>query len=102
MKHVIDALDDAAAITASKLTAGIRRTAHESGWAPHIAESLSVVYKEGKFDVSVPEEHSDEAWKYEYGSQTRRPTAVIRKYQHSNAESKAFFSTLNHIAGGKK
>lgn len=101
MKHVIDALDDAAAITASKLTAGIRRTATESGWAPHVANSLSVVYQEGKFDVSVPPEHEDEAWKSEYGSETRRPTAVLRKYQHGNADSKAFFSTLNHVVGSK-
>lgn len=102
MKHVIDALDDAAAITASKLTAGIRRTAHANGWAPHVADSLSVTYQNGKFGVSVPEEHADEAWKYEYGSETRRPTGVLRKYEYSNADSKAFFSTLNHIAGGKK
>lgn len=102
MKHVIDSLDDAAAITASKLTAGIRRTAHESGWAPHVANSLSVHYRGGKFDVSIPEEHADEAWKYEYGSETRRPTAVLRKYQYGNADSKAFLSTLDHITGGKK
>lgn len=102
MKHVIDSLGDAAAITASKLTAGIRRSAQDSGWAPHVANSLSVVYQDGKFDVSIPEEHADEAWKYEYGSETRRPTAVLRKYKHANADSKAFLSTLDHITGGKK
>lgn len=102
MKHVIDALDDAAAITASKLTAGIRRTAHESGWAPHVADSLSVQYSGGKFAVSVPPEHEEEAWKYEYGTEGRRPTAVLRKYEYSNSDSKAFFNTLNHIVGGKK
>ena len=101
MKHILDAIDTATNLTARKLTAGIRRTAVRSGWDPQVAGSLSVGYSDGKFNVNIPEEYKEAAMTFEYGSETRRPTAVIRKFKYRNAESSEFFGNLEKASKKK-
>lgn len=98
MKHILDAFDSTAELAARKLTANLRRSALDSGWDADVAESLSVNYSGDKFDVVIPPEYDEAAWKFEYGDGYRRPTAVIRKLKFGNAESSAFLDMLGKAA----
>jgi hypothetical protein len=98
MKHILDAFDSTADLAARKLTASLRTSAMDSGWDPQVANSLSVSYSGEKFDVVVPPEHDEAAWKFEYGDGRRRPTAVIRKLKFGNADSSAFLDLLGKAA----
>lgn len=98
MKHILDAFDSTADLAARKLTANLRSSAMKSGWDPQVASSLSVSYSGDKFDVVVPPEYDEAAWKFEYGDGNRRPTAVIRKLKFGNAESSTFLDMLGKAA----
>lgn len=98
MKQILDAFDSTAELTARKLTANLQRSAVDSGWDANVASSLSVDYSGEKFDVSVPAEYDEAAWKFEYGDGNRRPTGVIRKLKFGNAESSTFLDMLGKVS----
>jgi hypothetical protein len=98
MKQILDAFDSTAELTARKLTANLQRSAMDSGWDPQVASNLSVSYSGDKFDVVVPPEYDEAAWRFEYGDGNRRPTAVIRKLKFGNAESSTFLDMLGKAA----
>ena len=67
-------------IKAAAMTEDIRRHAVDHGWDPVVAGTLHIKYENGNYKVHIPEEHADNAFKFEYGSETTSPTAAIRKY----------------------
>lgn len=97
MKHILDALDSATELTAKRLTAGLRRSAYQSGWTPEVTRNLSVKHDGKGFDVSIPDEYKEKAMDHEYGNESSRPTAVIRKFKNHNMDSKAFFGSLGSV-----
>lgn len=94
MKQILEAFDSTAELTARKLTASLQRSAMDSGWDPEVASNLSVNFSGDKFDVSVPPQYDEAAWRFEYGDGNRRPTGVIRKLKFGNAESSTFLDML--------
>lgn len=100
MKQILDSLDSAASLTARRLTSGLRRSAYQHGWSPEVTRNLSVNYDGKGFGVSVPDEYRDQMMDFEYGNESRRPTAVIRKFKNHNIDSKAFFGALNTVVKG--
>lgn len=103
MKNILDALHKATQDTAKFMTADIRRSARQHGWAPHEVNSLKVSYQDKAFTISAEGENASDAWVKEFGSEIQRPTAVIRKY--SNNPGKAadvFMKRLNKHAGGPR
>ena len=101
MKHILDSLDTATNLTARRLTAGIRRTALRNGWDSDVARSISVGYSDGQFKVNIPEEYKEQAMNFEYGTEIRRPTSVIRKFKYGNSESSTFFDSLSKVSKHK-
>lgn len=100
MKQILDAFDSTAELTARKLTANLQRSALDSGWDQEVASNLSVNFSGDKFDVNIPPQYDEAAWRLEYGDGNRRPTGVIRKLKFGNAESSTFLDMLGKA--GKK
>lgn len=91
MKHFPDAISKAASDTARYMTADIRRSARQHGWADHEISAISVSYDGKAFNASLEGEHASAAWDREYGTETQRPTAVLRKYSNNPGKAEAVF-----------
>lgn len=61
------------------LNAEVRRHALEHGWDKEVVKGLHLKYDNSELSAHVPSHHSDAAWTLEYGSESRRPTAALRK-----------------------
>lgn len=87
---------------ANSLTQHLRGLAAKQGWHPRLANSLSVNFDGKGFKVSYPDEVRDDVHRLEYGTETTRPTAVIRKFKNRQAHiDNTFVSHLNQHMGGK-
>lgn len=71
--------------TASFMTHQLRLSALQHGWDRDVVENTHVEYSGKKFTVKVHGDYADRAFVHEYGSETQRPTAVIRKYTNDTA-----------------
>lgn len=101
MKHVLNAIPQAAAEAARSMTYDLRESALEHGWHPAVANSIRVLHTGTEFKVHVPAKYAAEAHKYEYGTEDRRPTAVIRKFNNRpEIAEKAILGSLNRITKG--
>jgi hypothetical protein len=86
----------AAQDTASFMTHQLRQSALQHGWDKDVAENTHVEYGSGKFTVKVHPDYSSRAFVHEYGSETQRPTAVIRKYVNDTSVAQgALISQMN-------
>ena len=102
MKKYIASIHKAAEQTATVMTHQVRQHASKSGWTPEAADSLNVKYVDGKF---VAHSSSGDAFTHEYGSETSRPTAAVRKFSsQSNKISGPFFANIlsSNLAKGRK
>lgn len=100
MKHIHSAINEAAKQTSRYMTGQIRKEAKASGWPRHIAANMGVVYDDNRFQVHVHDRHFEEAQTLEYGTETQRPTAAIRRASNRTKEADQFFtSTLRSIVG---
>lgn len=82
--------------TLGPLTISLRRSAAASGWPKELVNQLSVNLVKGKVIIDYPEDSKHEIDKWEYGTQSRRPTAVLRKFA-TRLDSKA----RSILTGGK-
>lgn len=102
MKHLLEAVKKAAKDTSAYMTFDVRNSARAHGWSPEEAASLRVRYDDGKFTVHAEGEHAEAALTKEYGTETERPTAVIRKYSNSSGQAEqVFINQLKKHSGGK-
>lgn len=92
MKQYIAAIHKAAEQTASLMTHEMRQHAINSGWTPEAANSLTVKYSDGNF---VAHSAHEGAFIHEYGNEGTPPTAAVRKYGKTAANSAA--PLFNHL-----
>jgi hypothetical protein len=85
------------------MTQDLRNKALENGWSPDVANSISVVREAGVFSVKVGAEHAAQAFTHEYGNESMRPTAVIRRFDSDTTSAESFFlKAFGTFLGGKK
>ena len=102
MKHVLKAFPQAAAEAARSMTFDIRKSALDHGWHPEVANSLFITHDGSSFRVHVPDQHKRTVHELEYGTETQRPTAVIRKFNNRpEFMEKALLKSLSRITKGK-
>lgn len=87
--------------TAAFMTADLRQRALSSGWQPDVVNGMNVQFGDNGFQVDIHEDHQEQAWIHEYGSERDRPTAVIRKYANVDSDAKNMFMH-NLAAHGKE
>lgn len=102
MKHLLDAIHQAAKETAAYMTFDVRQSARDHGWDSNEATALRVRYTDGKFNIHAEGDHSETALTREFGTEHQRPSAVMRKYGNNPGKAAdIFMSRLNKNAGGK-
>jgi hypothetical protein len=102
MKHVIAAVSKAKQDMAAHMTVHLRESALNHGWSPEVVSSMEVHHGKDGYQVTVPDEHKDQFMTHEYGSETVRPTAVVRKFFNDTNASQSFFvKRMNEHLGGK-
>jgi hypothetical protein len=102
LEKSLEAINVAAHKTAVEMTAEIRRSATEHGWHPDVVNNLYVGYDKGKFKVNVEPEFEERAHIHEYGSETSRPTAVLRKFSTTSAHQPILSKHLSSGLRGTK
>lgn len=80
MTNFEDKLKEASVKAAKVITADLRSNLVSSGWPAEVASAVTVVYEQEDFGVEISGPNKDQANALEYGTETRRPTASIRKY----------------------
>jgi hypothetical protein len=83
------------------MTADLRQRALSSGWHPDVVENMHVQFGDEGFKVNIHEDHAEKAWIHEYGNETSRPTALLRKYANDDSDAKNMFMS-NVIHHGKE
>jgi len=85
------------------MTADLRSHALEAGWHPDVVAHMHVEHNNGEFSVKVHPDYHSRAFTHEYGDETARPTAVIRKYSNNNGHtSQVFKAYFSKNFGGNK
>lgn len=94
--------EKAAYDTAAFMTADLRERALSSGWHPDVVNNMHVEFGDEGFKVNIHEDHQEKAWIHEYGSESSRPTALLRKYANDHSDAKSMF--MNNVAyhGGEQ
>jgi hypothetical protein len=87
----IKAVHTSAHATADFLTTQIHAEAQKSEWG-NSATAAQVKFTGKGFAVEVPEEHQDNVDRLEYGTETTRPSAVIRRVGNRTQEAEKYFS----------
>ena len=72
------------------MSAHLRNEARSSGWPDHIVSNLHVRHNDGKFTVHAHPDHYQEVMDLEYGTPSRQPSAVIRKFSNDQRLSSNF------------
>jgi hypothetical protein len=102
MKNVLKHLPQAAAEAARSMTYDLRNSALDHGWHPEVANSLYIVHDGSEFKVHVPKKHKQTVHELEYGTETQRPTAVLRKFNNRpEYMEKALLKSLSRLTKGK-
>jgi hypothetical protein len=99
IKNYIAAVHDAANATSDFLTSQIHVEAHNSGW-DKLATAAQVTYSKGRFEINVPEEHEKGIADLEYGTETTRPSAVLRRVGNRTQDAEKFL--LGHVSQSLK
>ena len=102
MKHVLKHFPQAAAEAARSMTYDLRGSAIEHGWDPTIANSLRITHTGSAFKVYVPKQHRRTVHELEYGTETSKPTAVLRKFNNRpEYMNRAFSKSIARLTEGK-
>lgn len=95
MKKLLAASQRAQQDTARYMTRQLRNSALNAGWDADVVQNLHVVNEDGKFQTKVHPDYADRAFVHEFGNETTRPTAAIRKFGNDgDAYDKAFMVSL--------
>lgn len=79
----------------------IRQSALSHGWDQNVVNNLHVRYHNNKFNVYVHDKFVSDALTHEYGDETARPTAVLRKYNNNpGTAADTFIKSLGKHMGG--
>jgi hypothetical protein len=103
LRSILNNLHNAAHDTAQFIEGQIRQSALDHGWDKKVVENTHVRFHDKKFNVYVHDKYVGDALTHEYGDETARPTAVIRKYKNNPTGASAeFVKHLGKHMGGKK
>jgi hypothetical protein len=97
VKKLLQATQKAAHTTAQFMTQQLRHSAMQHGWDSDVVNHMHVIHENGSFKTHVDPEYAERAWVHEYGTETVRPTAVIRKYSNNSKIAKdALWHSIKH------
>ena len=82
MNDVISSLQNEISGKLPSLAGDLRRSASRSGWPAHLASALSVEFDKSALHVTYPEELESDIQAWEYGTEGRRPNAVMRRFSN--------------------
>lgn len=101
MSDFLKATQEAAELASYNMTARLRKTAYEHGWNSDITRNTVVTYdQDNGYSVVFDDAVKHDAMNLEYGTETIRPTAVIRKYQNTGHAEKMFMRHLKEKTKG--
>jgi hypothetical protein len=92
VKHFTESIHKAAQDAALHMTADLRSSAEDHGWDSDVVKNMHVSYTDGKFSLNIHPDYQSRAFVHEYGNETVRPTAVLRKYEHQMGDVSKFFN----------
>jgi hypothetical protein len=95
ISRVKQAIQKSTGDVASSLTDKLRQSALAHGWSKDVVANMHVVHANDEFNVQVHPDYKDRAFVHEYGSESSRPTAVIRKF--NNQKGVIHGELLKHI-----
>lgn len=85
---------------AQVLTKDLRQYLISLGWPSQAASAVSIDYDMNAFKVDISGTYADDAKLFEYGSQSMRPTAAIRKYFNRDSKLQdVYFSLIEKEIG---
>lgn len=90
MKALRKALEASLDATATFMSAQLRKNAHERGWERDAIKGLSVSHDGWKFKANVNPDVGEKVFLSEFGTEDRRPNAVIRNYANRPSDAGAF------------
>lgn len=103
MKSILNNINKAAHDTAQFVESQIRQSALDHGWDEKVVENTHVRFQNNKFNVYVHDKYVGDALTHEYGNETKRPTAVIRRYSTTPAGAgENFIKSLGKHMGKSK
>jgi hypothetical protein len=103
LKSILNNIQKASHDTAQFIEGQIRQSALDHGWDKKVVDNTHVRFQDNKFSVYVHDKYVGNALTHEYGNETSRPTAVIRKYDNNPTGAGAnFIQNLEKHMGGKK
>jgi len=70
----------AVSAAARELTHGLRKSALDHGWPNDAIRGIGVVHDGRSFRLHTAKSVESTVWAQEYGTETSRPTAAIRKF----------------------
>lgn len=96
MKKLLDITKRAAHDAAAVMTHQLQTSALQHGWDADVAANTHVVFEDGKFTTKIHPDYAERAHKHEYGTESVRPTGVIRKMTNDPKAGQAVLkSSLN-------
>jgi hypothetical protein len=85
------------------MTLQLRSHASEHGWDSDVVNNMHVEHNEGKYSVKVHPDYAARAHEHEYGTETKTPTAAIRKFTNRpEAAQTAYVMSFRKHVGGRK
>lgn len=101
-KSIVEAGRKAAVTTATYMTADVRHSAMKQGWDIETASNTNIMYDGTEVKVHIDAGFESQAMDLEYGTESSRPTAVLRKYGNRTQDAeKVFLSALSKGLGMK-
>lgn len=82
---------------ARELTHVLRKTASENGWTDTALRGIRIHHDGKEFKLHTSESAKHEVWSHEYGTETSRPTATIRRFL--NDENRMSEILYRHYVG---
>jgi hypothetical protein len=97
VKRYIEAVAKAKQDTARFMTRQLRQHATDNGWDSEVVNNMHVTHENGKFSTHVHPAHVEKAMNLEYGTESQRPRAAVRKFLNdSKTSERAFMTRINH------
>ena len=108
--HVMTAVDwktalkAAGAETAQFMTSQIREDLLAEGLDSRMVAKVRYRFFNNKFEIKMPKKVDKAVKELEFGSSTKPPSAVLRKFENRTQEAEKFLSqrAVAYMAGGKK
>lgn len=102
LRKLRQATQDAIQATSAQMTEQLRQSALKSGWDKDVVANMQVKHDGTKFNVHIHPDYNSRAFVHEYGSESVRPTAVLRKFSNdTKSVQKSFMANIKKSYGGK-